>query len=168
MMSIVRWGVPMIIGLIVGVFITGITVNLAAPRLLIKEVHSPYDFEKTVRIITERITMTDRWHVVEVYDENAEVTAHGGEAIGRMAIIKYCSGFYASAMLKADDRKRLAAMMPKGIAVYENSRGEVMIAMSNGLIMGKLFGGEIARIIEQVSREVEQIMGFMHFKFSIF
>jgi len=158
----------LVFGFLLGILFTGVSVNLAAPRLLIKEVHSPYDFEKTVRVIRERIAASPNWHLVEVYDQNAEVTAHGGAPIGRMAIIKYCSGRYASDMLKADDRKQLAAMMPKGIAVYENSRGEVLIAMSNGLVMGKLFGGEVGRIVEEVSREVEQIMGFMNFKFSTF
>ncbi len=156
------------VGFLVGVFFTGITINLAAPQLLIKEVHSPYDFEKTVRIIQERIAASDRWHVVDVYDQNAEAIAHGGAAIGRMAIIKYCSGYYATKMLQDDARKSLAAMMPKGIAVYENKRGEVLIAMSNGAVMGHLFGGEVGAIVEEVSREVEQIMGFMHFKFLTF
>lgn len=155
-------------GFLLGILFAGVTINYAAPHFLIKEVHSPYDFEKTVRVIRERIESSKNWHVVAVYDENAEAIAHGGEPIGRMAIIKYCSGHYASQMLKADERKMLSAMMPKGIAVYENSRGEVLIAMSNGAVMGKLFGGEIARIVEETSREVEQIMGFMNFKFTTF
>ncbi|MBB1125105.1 DUF302 domain-containing protein [Thiospirillum jenense] len=155
-------------GFLLGILFTGITINLAVPQLLIKEVHSPYDFDKTVRIIQERIAASPRWHVVEVYDQNAEAIAHGGQPIGRMAIIKYCSGHYASAMLKDDARKSLAAMMPKGIAVYENSRGEVLIAMNNGMVMGKLFSGETAAIMEDVSREVEEIMNFMNFKFLTF
>lgn len=159
--------VLVIFGFVLGVVFTGITINIAAPQMLIKEVHSPYEFEKTVRVIRERIEASENWHVVTVYDQNAECVKHGGEPIGRMSIIKYCSGHYASKMLRADERKRLGAMMPKGIAVYENSRGEVLIAMSNGAVMGELFGGQVGRIIEEVSREVEQIMGFMHFKFTI-
>jgi uncharacterized protein (DUF302 family) len=71
-------------------------------------------------------------------------------------------------MLISDDRKKLSPMMPKGISVYEDSRGTVHIAMSNGKVMGKLFGGEVEKIIEEVSLEVEEIMSFMHFKFTIF
>ncbi len=166
-MKTLRSVILIVFGFLLGIFFTGVTINLAAPQLLIKEVHSPYDFDKTVRIIKERIEASDNWHVVNVYDQNEECVKHGGEPIGRMKIVKYCSGIYASQMLEADDRKKLGAMMPKGIAVYENSAGEVMIAMSNGAVMGELFGGRVGRIIEQVSREVEQIMGFMHFKFTI-
>ena len=158
----------LVFGFVLGVVFAGVAINIAAPQMLIKEVHSPYDFAKTVRVIRERIEASEHWHVVTVYDENAECVEHGGEPIGRMSIIKYCSGHYASKMLQADERKHLGAMMPKGIAVYENSRGEVLIAMSNGAVMGELFGGQVGRIIEEVSREVEQIMGFMHFKFTIF
>ncbi len=166
-MKIVRNTILILFGFLLGVLFTGLTVNLVASELLIKEVRSPYDLEKTVRVIQDRIEASENWHGVTVYDQNSECVEHGGEPIGPMKIVKYCSGVYASKMLESDDRKKLGAMMPKGIAVYENEAGEVWIAMSNGAVMGQLFGGEVAGIIEQVSREVEQIMGFMHFKFTV-
>lgn len=157
-----------IVAFLAGTLFSAITVDLAAGRMMIKEVASPYDFDKTVRVITQRINAKEGWHVVTVYDQNSEVQTHGGAPIGKMAIIKYCNGKYASDMLIADDRKKLAAMIPKGISVYEDSKGQVLIAMSNGAVMGKLFGGDVAAITEIVSREVEEIMGFMHFKFTLF
>jgi len=35
-------------------------------------------------------------------------------------------------------------------------------------VIGKLFGGEVEAIVEEVSREIEAVMGFMHFKFALF
>lgn len=161
----------MVIGFIMfffGAVFSAVALNLAAPKLMLKEVASPYDFDKSVRIITERLNAKKGWHVITVYDQDAEVRAHGGEPIGKMAIIKYCSGEYAFRMLKADDRKKLSAMMPKSISVYEDSRGQVHIAMSNGAVMGKLFGGETETIIEEVSREIEEVMAscILNFHFS--
>ena len=157
-----------LIAFIFGSAFTAAALNLAAPQMLIKEVASPYDFEKTVRVIEDRLNAKEGWHVITTYDQNAEVVAHGGKPIGKMAIIKYCSGPYASKMLMADDRKKISAMMPKTISVYEDSKGQVLIAMNNGAIMGKLFGGETEVLIEEVSREIEAVMGFMHFKFALY
>ena len=167
-MNAMKYLLVALVAFVLGSGFAGAALSIAAPKMLIKEVASPYDFAKTVRVIEDRLNAKPDWHVITTYDQNVEVTRHGGQSIGKMAIIKYCSGKYASRMLAADDRKKLSAMMPKSISVYEDSRGQVHIAMSNGAVMGKLFGGETEAIIEEVSREIESVMGFMHFKFATF
>jgi uncharacterized protein (DUF302 family) len=157
-----------IFGILAGIIFSGISINLSAGRMMVKEMKSPYDYEKTVETVVNRINLMDEWHVVTVYDMNKEVTEHGGNPIGKYSIIKYCSGKYASEMLMSDDRKTMGAMMPKAFAVYEKSDGQVYLATSNGAVMGKLFGGETETIIEKVSLEVEEMLRFMNFKFSIF
>jgi len=160
--------VSLISGFIAGIIFTGITLNISAGDMMIKEIKSPYDYEKTVEKVVERVNAMPEWHVVTVYDMNSEVTSYGGKPIGKYSIIKYCSGKYASEMLMADDRKPMGAMMPKAFAVYEKADGQVYLATSNGAVMGKLFGGETERMIEIVSLEVEEMLRFMNFKFSLF
>lgn len=157
-----------IFGLLLGVIITSIAINMSAGKMMTKEMKSPYDYEKTVSLIANRINSTENWHVITVYDMNQEVVKHGGKPIGKYSIIKYCSGKYASEMLMADDRKTMGAMMPKAIAVYEKTDGQVYVATSNGAVMGKLYGGEAERIIEEVSLEIEDILRFVNYKYSIF
>jgi len=157
-----------VLGAFVGIVFTGITVNLSAGRMMIKEMKSPYDYEKTVETIVNRVNSMPEWHVVTVYDMNKEVIENGGKPIGKYSIIKYCSGKYASEMLMNDDRKPMGAMMPKAFAIYEKTDGQVYVATSNGAVMGKLFGGETETLIEKVSLEVEEMLRFMNFKFSLF
>jgi uncharacterized protein (DUF302 family) len=157
-----------LIGILLGVIITGIAVNLSAGKMIIKEMKSPYDYEKTVETIVARVNSLPDWHIVTVYDMNKEVVENGGSPIGKFSIIKYCSGKDASSMLAADERKAMGAMMPKAFAVYEKSDGQVYLATSNGAVMGKLFGGETEVLIEKVSLEVEEMLRFMNFKFSLF
>ncbi len=156
-----------IFGVLAGIIFSGITINLSAGRMMVKEMKSPYDYEKTVETIVNRVNSMEEWHIVTVYDMNKEVTEHGGKPIGKYSIIKYCSGKYASEMLMSDDRKPMGAMMPKAFAVYEKSDGQVYLATSNGAVMGKLFGGDTETLIEKVSLEVEEMLRFMNFKFSI-
>lgn len=155
-------------GALIGIIFTGITISISAGDMMIKEMKSPYDYDKSIDVIVSRINQMPEWHVVTVYDMNDEVVNHGGKPIGKYAIIKYCSGKYASEMLMDDSRKPIGAMMPKAFAVYEKEDGQVYIATSNGAVMGKLFGGETENLIEKVSLEVEEILRFMNFKFSLF
>lgn len=157
-----------ILGILIGVIFTGIAINLSAGRMMLKEIKSPYDYEKTIETVANRLNTMPEWHVVTVYDMNKEVIENGGTPIGKYSIIKYCSGKYASEMLSSDDRKPMGAMMPKAFAIYEKSDGQVYLATANGAVMGKLFGGETEIIIEKVSLEVEEVLRFMNFKFSLF
>ncbi|OFX78449.1 MAG: hypothetical protein A2X12_03455 [Bacteroidetes bacterium GWE2_29_8] len=157
-----------IFGIFIGIIFTGIVINISAGKMMIKEMKSPYDYEKTIRIVEKRIQSMPEWHVVTTYDMNKEVIENGGKSIGKYTIIKYCSGKYASQMLSSDSRKAMGAMMPKAFAIYEKADGQVYLSTANGAIMGKLFGGETETLIEKVSLEVENILVFMNFKFSIF
>jgi uncharacterized protein (DUF302 family) len=157
-----------ILGLILGIFITGIFLSISVDNMMVKEIDSPYDFDKTVDVLSKRINTKSPWHVTEIIDQNEEIVNGGGQAIGKMKIIKYCHGPYSSKMLIADERKMMGNMMPKSFAVYEKSDGRVYISTMNGAVMGKIFGGEIEKIIEDVGLEVEDILRFVNFRFSIF
>ncbi|MBB3187167.1 DUF302 domain-containing protein [Microbacter margulisiae] len=155
-------------GVLLGIIITGVTLNLSAGDMIIKEMKSPYDFNKTVTTIVNNINTQPGWHVVAVIDQNQAVQTHGGFPIGNYDIIQYCNGRASAEMLSADDRKRIGAMLPKNLAVYEKSDGQVYVATSNGAVIGKLFGGKTGQLIEKVSLDVESILRFMNFKFNIF
>ncbi len=160
--------VSILIGMVIGILFSGIALSLSAGNMMLKEIKSPYDFDKTISVLTERINQQPGWHVVKVIDQNEAVTLHGGKPIGKFNIIQYCNGKSSSQMLSSDDRKKIGAMMPKAFAVYEKSDGQVYLATSNGMVMGKLFGGETEKLIEGVSVDVENILRFMNFKFTVF
>ncbi len=155
-------------GLVIGLITAGLMLNLSAEGIILKEISSPYDFEKTIAVLSERINNAENWHVTKIIDQSAEVQANGGGNIGKLKIIQYCSGKYAYEMLSADNRKKMSVMMPKSFAVYEKSDGRVYIALMNGAFMGKLFKGKSFQIIENVSLEVERIMSFVNFKYTLF
>jgi uncharacterized protein (DUF302 family) len=159
--------VSVIIGILIGVLFSGIALSLSAGNMMLKEIKSPYDFEKTISVLTERINSQPGWHVVKVIDQNEAVVLHGGKPIGKFYIVQYCNGKSSSQMLISDDRKKIGAMMPKAFVIYEKNDGQVYLATSNGMVMGKLYGGETEELIEDVSIDVEKMLRFMNFKFSI-
>ena len=163
-----RTVVHIIFGFIAGIIFSGVVISISSGEMMVKEMKSPYDFEKTVTVMSDRINSKEGWHVTEVIDQDREVTLNGGYPIGNFKIIKYCSGSYSAEMLSVDDQKKIGNMMPKTFAVYEKSDGQVFVSTMNGAVMGKMFGGEVERIIEEVSLEVEDMMRFINLKFTLF
>lgn len=160
--------VSVVLGFLAGIIFTGVFISVSSGEMMVREFKSPYDFDKTVETVAKRIDNAKGWHVTEIIDQNKEVIENGGYDIGNFKIIKYCHGGYASRMLDADDRKKVGNMMPKSFAVYEKSDGQVFVSTMNGGIMGKLFGGETEKIIEEVSLDVEDMMRFINLKYTLF
>lgn len=157
-----------IVSLLVGIFVTAMSLQLSAKNALILEVKSPYDHNKTVTLIQERIRAKAGWHLVATIDQQGEIMAGSQQDVGAVTIIKYCNAHYAGQMLAADDRKKMAVAMPLSIAVYDKSNGETYISLNNGYLNSKLYGGTTEEIIEKVSRDVEEILSFAHFKYTRF
>ena len=161
--------IGMILGLVLSLFVTGLAFKVAAPTMFFKEVSVPYDFDKTVRILQTRINKQEGWHVTAVIDQQKEVLDNGGEDVGKVKIIKFCNGKLSGIMLSHDSSKFMAAKMPLSIAVYEKSDGRVTIGLMNGYIMARLFAGtQEGKIMEEVVKDMEEILSFLHFRFTLF
>ncbi len=161
--------VGVVLGLVFSVFVIGIAFKVAAPTMFFKEIKSAYDFDKTVELISSRINAKDGWHVTTIIDQQKEVIDDGGQDVGKVKIIKFCNGKLSGEMLMADESKFMATKMPLSISVYEKSDGRVVIGLMNGYIMARLFSGtREGEIMEKVVRDMESILSFTHFRFTIF
>ncbi|NLI09768.1 MAG: DUF302 domain-containing protein [Elusimicrobia bacterium] len=133
-------------------------------NIMIKEFPSAYGYEETINIIKERISNKKGWHLFGVIDQGSEIVANGGSPVGRIAIIHYCHGGFASMMFSADSRKKISVFSPKAVSVYEKKDGKTYIAMMNGGLMKLLSSGEMREIVKAVSREVKEIFVVLHKK----
>jgi uncharacterized protein (DUF302 family) len=161
--------IGIILGAVLSLFVTGIAFKVAAPTMFFKEITSTYDFDKTVEVITSRINKQEGWHVTGIIDQQKEVLENGGSDVGKVKIIKFCNGKLSGEMLSKDESKYMAAKMPLSIAVYENEDGRVVIGLMNGYVMARLFSGtREALVMEKVVKDMEEILGFLHFRYSMF
>ena len=142
--------------------------SVSSGEMMVKEFKSPYQFDKTVEVLSNQINNAEGWAVTDIIDQNKATVENGGLPIGNFKIVKYCHGMYAYKMLKDDERKKIGNMMPKSFAIYEKSDGQVFVSTMNGAMMGKIFGGEIEKVIEQSGLEVEGMMRFINLKYTLF
>ncbi|MDA3907518.1 MAG: DUF302 domain-containing protein [Sulfurimonas sp.] len=158
-----------ILGLVFSIFVMGIGLKIAAPSMLLKEIKSSYAFDKTVELLQSRINKQEGWHVTDVINQQQTIIEHGEADVGKVKIIKFCNAKYSAQMLSDDDTKVMAAKMPLSISVYEKSDGEVIIGLSNGNVMARLFSGRKEGVIMgKVAKDMGKILSFTHFRSTIF
>ncbi len=157
------------LGIVFSAFIFGMAFKIAAPTMFFKEIKSTYAFEKTVEVIKNKINAKDGWHVTTIIDQQKEVLENGGQDVGKVKIIKFCNGKLSGEMLARDESKYMATKMPLSISVYEKSDGTVVIGLMNGYVMARLFAGTTeGDLMQKVVLDMEDILSFVHFRFTIF
>lgn len=141
------------IGIAIGVVITAGAVWMLMPRLMIRQMRSGQGFDETVQAVNSGIERAG-WSSPGMLDMQQSITKHGEPFDRRVKVIQLCHPRYAASVLLTD--RPLAAMMPCAIAVYEGDDGKVYISKLNTGLMGKMFGGNVAKIMGGLVAKDEQ------------
>ena len=143
---------PLAGGFIAGVIIAGIIFWSIMPSLMLNVHKSKLGFEETVSTINEN-ALNSGWMVPKIYNIQKSLVNAGHSDMTRLKIISLCQPDHAYNILKDDDNKKVSAIMPCRIGVYEGNDGEVYIAEMNMGLMSKIFGGTIAEVMGKVAEE---------------
>lgn len=131
-------------------------------QLMIREIPSPLDYDATLAQLKTTISEKPGWHVFTVIDQGREIVAHGGADIGRMSILQFCHGPFASRMFSDETRRRMSVFSPRSISVYEKQDGLAYVAIMNGNLMMKFTPPATRAIIREVARDVKSMLAFLH------
>jgi uncharacterized protein (DUF302 family) len=143
-------------GFLVGIVAMMLTAFSAAPRLMIAENDSRFGFEETVEIIKATAIATN-WKVPTVHMIHDAVTPHGYD-VGRVAVLELCQPHHAGKILTDDRAKVVTSMMPCRVSVYETADGRVVVSRMNTSLMAQAFGGTVASVMADATRENETIL----------
>lgn len=149
-----------VIGIIVGCVIVCVIGWVVMPKMMLKERRSPYDVEKTVEQIKAN-ALSQGWVVSSVIPLHKSVKKHGDYDLKPTFLINLCQASHAFNILKTDTNKIVSVMMPCTISVYEKNDGTVFIGTMNAGLLGKMFGGDVARIMgDTVAKEQMKFISF--------
>jgi uncharacterized protein (DUF302 family) len=143
-------------GLVVGAIVMGVVMWMAMPGLMLNVNRSNLDFEETVSTI-ERAAVDQGWMVPKVYDIQKSLRNAGHSDMTRVKVIPICQPHHAYDILE-DDGKKVTAIMPCRIGIYEDQSGQVYVSEMNTELMSKMFGGTIAEVMGGVAAEEEEIL----------
>lgn len=146
----------LLVGMLLGIALTAGAVWLVMPGLMVVEHESKLDFDATVAAL-EKAVKAEGWVVSGVADMQKSLAKHGVTFPRRVKVVKLCHPQYAGSVLRTD--RRMAALMPCSIAVYEDDDGTVRISKMNTGLMGKMFGGNVAQVMgEHVARDEAKML----------
>ena len=143
-------------GLVTGILVMALAVWQLMPGMMLTVHESRYGFDKTVEEITKAVGET-QWVMPKVYDLDNSLKQAGHEDIGNMAILEICQPHHAYNILKNDEDKRVTAIMPCRIGVYETRDGRTWISGMNIGLMSRMFGGNIATVMGGVASEEHEM-----------
>jgi len=76
----------------------------------------------------------------------------------KVKIVALCNPHYANRILNDDKDKVVSTMMPLGIGIYQTKDGSVYMSEMNIGLMGMMFGGTIADVMGDASKDIAKMM----------
>ncbi len=150
------WGVG---GFAAGLIAMMVIIAVSAPGIMMNERESSYDFETSVAMLEESITVNG-WKMPTVHNLQGTIERFGYDVLA-VKVFEICHPDHAERILSQDDERIVSAMMPCRIAIYEKTDGKTYVSTMNTGLMGKLFGGLIAEVMGVASAESEQIVSVL-------
>lgn len=136
-----------VVGLIAGVIGAVIIVATMMPKQMILTYESQFDsVDETVACIVKSVKSYG-WQVSRIGDLKKTLKKHGKDLKPEVRVVKICHADYALEVLSDEKARYASSLMPCTIAVYTDDSGKVLISKMNTGLMGKMFGGTIARVM---------------------
>ncbi len=150
--------VTKIMGIVLAILLAS---GCSMKSMMFDERVSPYGVEETISKIQENAKAIG-WVSPGVKNMNKSIAKHGGPDIGGpVRIVELCNAKHASNVLKVDDGRYAAVLMPCSIAVYTKSDGKTYVASMRAGLMGSMMGGVVADVMEVVDADQKKILAFL-------
>ncbi len=130
-------------------------VSDGAKRAMFFEHTSSLGFDETVEAVTESAERQG-WHVLGVIDLQRIYQEAGHPDMTKVRTVQLCQPEGAVRILGEDGNKRLAALLPIQLAVYETHSGDVRVSGLNLGLMGRMFGGVIEQVMQKGAQDLDR------------
>ena len=141
-------------GFLSGIIITALAVWILMPTLMISVHESKFDdVDQTCMKLREAIE-ANGWSNTGIRNMNKAMSKHGVEMQRPVRIVELCKADYAKKVLMTNPE--VSTLMPCAWGVYKGNDGKVYIAGMNMGLMGKLFGGNISKVMGNYVAEDEK------------
>ncbi len=143
-------------GIVAGLVIMAIAGFYSLPGMMMLEDESRYDFDTTVEQFEQAVSDAG-WSILTVHDMQETLSGHGHD-VHSVKIFELCSARYSAEILKLDDERIVAPLMPCRIAIYEKSDGKTYISRMDSELLARPFGGVIKDVMQVAAVEMEDVI----------
>jgi len=146
-------------GFVAGIIVTGIVGWNMMPGMILHEKVSPYGTEETINKIKGNAAKKG-WVIPSIKLLHKSILKHGGGKILPTVLVNLCQANYAFSILKEDENKKISVFMPCTISVYEKTDGKTYIGSMNAGLLGEMFGGTVAEVMNDVASDQQSFIEF--------
>lgn len=144
-------------GLVIGIALTVVMITFSVPKMMLQVHKSSLGFDETVSTI-EQSFKSAGWKVPKIYDLQKSLLDDGQGDVGRVKVLSICAPEHAYNILKDFPNRKVTAMMPCRVGVFEDKKGNVYISEMNVGLMSKMFGGVIEKTMGKVAEEEKAVL----------
>jgi uncharacterized protein (DUF302 family) len=144
--------------IIVGMVLMGLIVWKVMPSMMLIQHKSPKNYDETVATIDDAVKKKQDWHILMVNDYQKRIRESGHGEMSRIGSIALCNPYYSSQILADDGNKKVTAFMPIEIGIYEDKNRQVYLSELNVGLLGKMFGGTIARVMSDAGKDIKGVI----------
>ncbi|MDY6879495.1 MAG: DUF302 domain-containing protein [Thermodesulfobacteriota bacterium] len=149
--------IPFIVGLFAGVVLAGVILWLSMPGMMLVVHESRYDSVDETCTQLKTAIEANGWKSPGITNMNHTMSMHGVQMDRKVRIVNLCNAKYAKDVLTTNPE--VSTLMPCAWGVYEGNNGKIYISGMNMGLMGKMFGGNIAKVMGgSVSRDEKQML----------
>lgn len=145
MWSVKKNGLSFMSGIIIGGLIIAGAMFIMMPKLMIVTHESKFDSVEETCAVLKGAIEANGWVSPAIRDMNLSTEKHGVHMDRQVRIVELCKAQYAKDVL--DTNPEVSTLMPCAWGVYEGDDGKVYVSGMNMGLMGKMFGGNIAKVM---------------------
>ena len=148
--------IHLVVGIVGGAIALGLIMILSMPRMMLVDHISRYDsVEETCTKLKESIE-AQGWVCPKIRNISNTIRKHGLEMKEEICIVELCKAEHAKSVLVTNPE--VATLMPCAWGVYKGTDGLIHISTMNMSMMGKVFGGNIAKVMAGEVAKDEHVM----------
>lgn len=135
----------LILGLVGGVLLATLVGWQSMPGMMLVTHQSRYDTVQETCTRLKAAIEENGWSCPAIRDMNLTMEKHGVTMERPVKIVELCKAKYAKDVLLTNPE--VSTLMPCAWGVYKGDDGKVYISGMNMGLMGKMFGGNIAKVM---------------------
>lgn len=144
--------------IVVGMVLMGLIIWKVMPRMMLTQHKGSKNFDETIAVIGDTIKKKQGWKILGFNDYQKSIRDAGHGELNRIGSIAICNPHFASRILADDGNKKVTAFMPIEIGIYEDKIRQVYISELNVSLLGKMFGGTIAKVMSDAGKDIKDIL----------
>lgn len=144
-------------GILIGAIVAATILFYSSPGLILKEGVSKYAFEESLEKLQAEVT-AGGWKIPTKHDLQATLLKNGKEEVNKVVVMEICNPDLAEKILKTDNERIVANMMPCRIAVYEKSDGKTYYSIMNSALLAKPMGKVAREQMKLASKDMEKFL----------